>query len=193
MNAIPHLCAAALLMISMPIAAAQGASQKSPPPEPATAKQPKGEPAHTGQKTTPARKEIDQAVDAIRTYSAERRAEALANAKRAADDLDRQLARLQQQTDQAWARMSQASRTRSQATMADLRKRRNALAEWVGGLRHSSVAAWGEVRAGFVKSYHELADAIRHARDELDKGNESSKDKDNDKDKAGKKQGGGKP
>lgn len=97
--------------------------------------------------------------------------------------------RLQQQTDQNWARMSQASRTRSQATMADLRKRRNALAEWVGGLRHSSATAWGDVRSGFVKSYHELADAIRKARDESDKDDED----DEDKDQAGKTESDGKP
>jgi hypothetical protein len=188
MNAIPQIFAAALLMAIMPIAAAQGASQKPAPTAPATAAPPRDEPAKD-KKGTPLRKELDQAVDAIRTFSAERRAEALANARRAADELDRQMERLQQQTDQGWTRMSQASRTRSQATMADLRKRRNALAEWVGGMRHGSAAAWAEVRVGFVKSYHELADAIRRARDELDK----SRDKDKDKDKAGKTDGGGTP
>lgn len=189
MNAIPRLSAAAVLTIIMPLAAAQGASQKPPPAAPSTAEQSKSQPAKPPQKSTstPVRKEIDQAVDAIRTYSAERRTEALANARRASDDLDRQMERLQQQTDQAWNRMSQASRTRSQATMADLRKRRNALAEWVGGMRHSSATAWGEVRAGFVKSYHELANAVRKAREELEKSREK------DKEKAGKTDGGGKP
>ena len=53
--------------------------------------------------------------------------------------------------------------------MADLRQRRNALAEWYGGMRHSSTAAWGEVRTGFVSSYHELAAALRKARAEFAK------------------------
>jgi hypothetical protein len=52
--------------------------------------------------------------------------------------------------------------------MADLRKRRNQLAEWYGGMRHSSVDAWGEVKSGFVTSYHDLADAMRNAREQFD-------------------------
>lgn len=54
-------------------------------------------------------------------------------------------------------------------------------------MRHSSTAAWGEVRNGFVKTCHELADAIRKARDEFDK---DSKD---GKDHAGKTESDGKP
>lgn len=163
MNAIERRLAAALLITFMPLAAAQTAAQKPPPDPPAAgqAKDPEGS-GDVG-------KEVGHTVDAIRAYSAERRAEALADSKRAAEELDRQMQRLQEQTDQRWERMSQAARTRSQATMADLRERRNALAEWSGGMRHSSTAAWAEVRGGFVKSYRELADAVRAARAEFDK------------------------
>ncbi len=168
MNGIPHLCAVALLMTVMPMAAAQSSAQEPPPADPPKAEQPQNEPAKSNPRDSQLRKEVDQKVDAIRTYSAERRDEAVANGRRAAEDLDRQMERLQGQMDQGWDRMSQAARTRSQATMADLRKRRNALAEWYGGMRHSSTAAWSEVRGGFVKSYHELADAMRKAKAEFE-------------------------
>lgn len=187
MSAIPHFCAAVLLMGVMPVAAAQNASQKPSPAKTSVAAQPQEKTTKNNQESTTLKKEVDQSVDAIRSYSAEHRDEALANARRIADGLDRQMERLQQQTDQGWARMSQAARTRSQATMADLRKRRNALAEWMGGMRHSSTAAWGEVRSGFVKTYHELADAIREARDEF------NKDAKDNKDQAGKTESDGKP
>lgn len=161
MNTLSRASATILLMSVAQLAVAQ--TEPTPPPdapraEPSVEQQPEG-PQGSGD----VGKEIGHAVDAIHSFSVERRAEAIANARRAADDLDRQMERLQQQTDQGWSRMSQAARDRSQATMADLRKRRNALAEWVGGLRHGSVAAWGEVRDGFIGSYHELADAIRDA------------------------------
>lgn len=163
MSAIERHLAAALLIIFVPLAAAQTEAQK-PPPDPPPARQ-----AKDAEGSGDVSKEVAHTLDAIRAYSAERRAEALADAKRAAADLDRQMQRLQEQTDQRWERMNQAARTRSQATMADLRKRRNALAEWSGGMRHSSTAAWAEVRGGFVKSYRELADAIRAAKAEFDK------------------------
>lgn len=172
MNAIPRVFATVLLVTVLPTADAQSAAQQPPPDQPA-AEQPKDVPTKDPQGSVDISKEVEHTVDAIRAYSVERRAEAMAAAKRATDDIDGQTQRLQEQMDQRWAVMSDAARTRSQATMADLRQRRSALAEWYGGLRHSSTAAWSEVRGGFVRSYHELADAMRKARAELD-GNEKA-------------------
>lgn len=158
-------CAAWLLVTAMPLMAAQDAAKKAPPGAAPAARQSEDKPAEgRDAKAARLKRELDQKVEAIRTYSAEGRNEALANAKRAADDLDRQIQALQQQMDQRSNRMGEAARDRARATMADLGKRRNALAEWMGGLRHGSTAAWGEVRSGFVRSYHELADALRKAR-----------------------------
>jgi len=167
MNSSPHSCVVALLMaVAMPVAAAHDASQDAPAAAPPKSADSSAKPSPQGEQV---RREVDEAVDAIRGYSAELREQAVATAKRAAEDLDSQMARLQEQTDLRWDRMNQAARMRSQETMADLRQRRNALAEWYGGMRHGSSAAWGEVRTGFVTSYHELADALRKARAELGK------------------------
>lgn len=178
MNAISRLLAAGLLMTLTPLAVAQSTGQKPPPAQPEAAQ------AQDAKGSDDISKEVRHTVDAIRAYTAERRAEAVADAKRAAEDIDRQMQRLQEQTDQRWNRMSQKAKTRSQATMADLRKRRNALAEWTGGMRHSSTAAWGEVRGGFVKSYQELADAMRKARAEFDKDNKRQADEPESDDKS---------
>ena len=171
MRRFPTACVAAIVLAVAPLA---GAQSPSPPPAAAPAADQDQEqakpPADAPQPpATAVRREAEQAVDAIRGYSAELREQAMANARRAADELDRDMARLQEQTDRRWNRMGATARSRSQATMADLRQRRNALAEWYGGLRHGSTAAWGEVRAGFVTSYHELADALRAARAEFGK------------------------
>ena len=150
----------AALVATVQLASAQDAPQPVPP-----------------ETTTPAPEQAQQEatdeagerrrVEGLREVSAERRDEAVATARRAADDLDRQMERLQRQMDEGWDRMSEVTRARSRASMADLRQRRNALAEWLGGMRHSSGAAWGEVRSGFVKSYQELAEAMRKARAEF--------------------------
>lgn len=48
--------------------------------------------------------------------------------------------------------MNDAARARSHQEMAGLQRRRNELAEWIGGMRHGPTDAWNEVKAGFVRS-----------------------------------------
>ncbi|MBJ7575778.1 hypothetical protein [Luteimonas sp. MC1828] len=153
-------------MLVTPIAVAQRAADQAAP-KPATPEQAEKERAGSAAEEGRMRSEIDRSVDAIRTFSAERRAEALANARRGAEELDRQIQRLDAQLARDRERMGQSARTRAEATMADLRQRRNTLAEWYGGLRHAAAASWSEVRSGFVKSYHDLAATLGKARDEL--------------------------
>ena len=153
----------ALLVALAPLAQAQEAP-KRPPSEPATA-EPAAPAPTAGEK---AKKELDEAVDALRDYSVQRRDEAVARARQATEALDQRIEVLQSRSQEGWARMSQATRTRSQKTMADLRTRRNQLAEWYGGMRHGSADAWDEVKNGFVTSYHDLADAMRKARRQFD-------------------------
>jgi hypothetical protein len=151
MNALSRMCAVGLLAAWTPVAAAQAV------------------PAEPGKKAEPTqreevRKEVDEAVDAIRDYSLERRDEAVARARRAADQFDRDIEEIQAQADARWERMSGAARARSRAAIADLHQRRMQLAEWTGGMRHGSAAAWNEVKTGFVKSYHDLAEALEKTR-----------------------------
>ena len=161
----------AALVAAIPLAAAQDAAPRTMP-ETAHA-QAQAQQDQDQQQEEPAQQDsTDEAgeqrrVEALREVSAQRRDEAVATARRAAEDLDRQMETLQRQMDEGWDRMSEVARARSRASMADLRQRRNALAEWLGGMRHSSGAAWSEVRSGFVKSYQELAEAMRRARAEF--------------------------
>lgn len=115
------------------------------------------------------RKEVGEAVDALRDYSYERRQEAIAFARRSTAELDRSIEQLQVRSDSGWSRMTSAARSRSRSSMDDLRKRRAELAEWTGGLRHGSAAAWEEVKGGFVRSYRELAQSVRKARAQMDR------------------------
>lgn len=114
-------------------------------------------------------KEVDEAVEAIRAYSVERRDEAVERAQRSMEDIDRRIGALQADMDRRWNRMSESARRQSQAAMADLRQRRRDLSEWSDGMRHSSGKAWGDVKAGFVNGYRELAEALRKARTEFER------------------------
>lgn len=159
MKTFPNRCMALMLFAMVPVACALGApGQKKPTPAPASA----SSQAAPAEATT-------GIADRMRNFSIERRDEALASARRATDELDRQLDRLQAQTTEGWSRMNADTRVRSQRAMADLRARRNTLAEWVGGLQHGSAGAWTEVRSGFAKSYDDLAAALRKARAEFGK------------------------
>ena len=158
MNTLSRMCATALLLAWVPVAASQNPSTQKPPAKSTPSDQAQGEQAQ---------KKNDNAVDAIHNFSVERRAEAIASAKRATEELDRQMDRLQAQVDAGWARMGQVTRERSEQSMVGLRQRRTAVAEWYGGMQHSSAGAWTEVRGGFVKSFRDLSEALRKARMEF--------------------------
>lgn len=76
---------------------------------------------------------------------------------------------MQAQLGQRRDRMNDAARARSHQEMADLRRRRNELAEWIGGMCHGPADAWNEVKAGFVRSCHDLEQAVRKAQAQFER------------------------
>ena len=51
------------------------------------------------------------------------------------------------------------------AALRELRRQRNRVAEWYGGMEHGSAGAWNNVKRGFVTAYGALDRAfIRAAR-----------------------------
>lgn len=115
MYTLTRVCAVVLFSVWMPVALAQATSVK-----PAEGEQEKREQV---------KQESAEAMAAIRSYSIERRDEAVARARQSAEEIDRSIERLQMQMDQRWESMSKAARTSSQQTMANLRQRRNNLAD----------------------------------------------------------------
>ncbi len=99
---------------------------------------------------------VAQAVDAIERYSLVQRDEAVKNAKTALDDLDARIARMESEAGAKWDQMDQTARRNMEASLTALRKQRNQVAEWYGGMQHSSDKAWEDVKKGFLNSYHEL-------------------------------------
>ena len=109
---------------------------------------------------------------AMKEYSAEQRDEAIAAAQKRLRQLDARIETMQQNLDENWQEMSQGARQKSRATMDRLRQQRREVAEWYGGIQHSSAEAWEKVKKGFAASYDRLENAVFEARKEFTEGGE---------------------
>ncbi len=109
------------------------------------------------------KQEVKEAVEAIQSYSGDQRNEALKEVREALDDLDTRIDNLETRLNKKWEQMDQSAREKARSTLKSLRKKRNELAEWYGGMQHSSAKAWEHVKRGFLKSYEALSKAYEKA------------------------------
>ena len=108
-------------------------------------------------------KKVDDAGKAIGSYTVAQRDQALKSARTALADLDARMRRMERKIDAGWDKMDAAARKKARATLSALHKERDEVAEWYGGLKHSSAEAWDEVKGGFVKSYEGLKQSFAKA------------------------------
>ena len=108
-------------------------------------------------------KKVEDAGEAIGSYTIAQRDQAIKSAQRALADVDERLRRAEREADAQWDKMDAAARRNARATLNALHKERDELAEWYGGLKHGSAEAWGEVKGGFVKSYEGLKQSLARA------------------------------
>ncbi len=113
------------------------------------------------------KEEVAESAEAIREYSAEQRDEAVQAAKETLARLDARIEAMQAKLDENWDEMDQAARQRSSDALKALKRQRTEVAEWYGGMKHSSAEAWEDVKKGFVDSYRSLGDAFGKAWDEF--------------------------
>lgn len=113
------------------------------------------------------RQQIDEALQSIGSYSAEQRDAALEKAKETLEKTDARIDEFEQQIDRNWDTMNQEARSQAKETLKTLKKQRTVIAEWYGGLKHSSANAWEEIKKGFSKSYTDLEDSIAKAREKF--------------------------
>jgi len=109
-------------------------------------------------------KKADDTASIIGKYTIQQRDEALKAAKSALDELDARLRALDRKLDREWDQMDQSARKNARAAQSALRRQRDEVAEWYGGLKHSSAESWDEVKAGFSTSYDKLKASVSKAR-----------------------------
>jgi hypothetical protein len=110
--------------------------------------------------------EVSEALQAIGSYTAEQRDAALAKAGETLKKTDARIDQLQHRIDRNWETMNDTAREKARAALKTLQQQRTGLAEWYGGLKHSSANAWEELKRGFTKSYRELENSLEKARQE---------------------------
>lgn len=124
--------------------------------------------AHTEAGTTDTqelRREWQEAIDALGSYSANQRDKAVERAESLMERMDARIARLERQMDEEWSSMSENARKERQEALQSLRRQRQQVAEWYGGMKHGSSDAWSEVRKGFSDAYGTLIDSFGRAAD----------------------------
>ena len=116
--------------------------------------------------TTPkeVEKKVAEAAEAIKNLSVDERDEAVQKAKEILDDLDTRIDQLGSQLNDQWDRLDRTARKKMTDSLTALRKQRNDVAEWYGGLKHSSGNAWEDVKKGFLNSYQRLRNSFEKAR-----------------------------
>lgn len=121
--------------------------------------------ADSTDKTSPAevRREVSQAIEAIKGYSIDQRDQALRQARSMVDRLDARIDRLEKRLRHSRDEMSEATRNKTAETLRQLRKKRNRLAEWYDRLRHGSSNAWDKIKQGFSDAYSEVQAAWEEA------------------------------
>ena len=103
-------------------------------------------------------------------YGVAPRDEALARGKKLLDKMDRRLDALEAQTQRNWSKLSRAARDQRREALRELRRQRNRVAEWYGGMEHGSTGAWDQVKRGFVTAYGALDSAFVRAAKEFERG-----------------------
>ena len=119
-------------------------------------------PAHAAEtendRTTAAevREEMSDAAEAIGSYAADKRDEAVTQAEAALDVLDARIQALEARIDAKWEKMDQAAREQARRTLQTLRQQRVEAAEWYGGLQASTAEAWELMKAVVTGAYRSV-------------------------------------
>lgn len=113
------------------------------------------------------KKEMKELAGVITTYSAEQRDKAVQQVKISLEKLDAHIDNLEDRYHKKSTQMNKDIRQTTVAALKALRKKRNAVAEWYGGMKHSSTNAWQSVKAGFLESYDILRNSFEKAQSEF--------------------------
>jgi len=109
------------------------------------------------------KQEVADAAEAIKEYTVDQRDQALKKVKSILNDLDKRIDKLENKIDNKKEQMTSATRQKIKGTLKNLREQRNEVAEWYGGLKHSSADAWEEMKKGFSNAFSSFVDAWNKA------------------------------
>ena len=113
------------------------------------------------------KKEDSRASESLQKYAYERREEALLAGHKYLAELDAMIEDLEKRLKTKKDQVSQATKEEWAASLKAIRRRRNNLAEWFGGMKYSSAAAWEEIKKGFSEASAATEESLHRAWDEF--------------------------
>lgn len=116
------------------------------------------------------RQETQELIQALKSYTADQRDEAIQKSKTALENLDRRIDALETRIDNNWDKMDKAAREKARNSLKAVRKQRTKVAEWCGSLKSSSEDAWAHMKKGFSDAYNALYDAWEKSEEEFSSG-----------------------
>ncbi|MCE2594392.1 hypothetical protein K6Y31_06155 [Motilimonas cestriensis] len=114
------------------------------------------------------KKETQDLLQTIDSYTADKKDEAVQEAKNGLDRLDKRIDALEARVDKNWDKMSNVAREEARENLRALRKQRNQVAEWYGSMKTSSDDAWDHMKQGFSDAYETLEGAWEKSEKEFD-------------------------
>ncbi|MBR9882588.1 MAG: hypothetical protein GYB21_02585 [Oceanospirillales bacterium] len=105
------------------------------------------------------KRDTQELIKSIGSFTADKKDQAVEEAKDSLNKLDQRIDALQAKIDQNFDDMSDAARQEAREDMKTLRKLRNKTAEWYGSMKTSSADAWDQMKKGFSNAYKDLAEA----------------------------------
>jgi len=102
------------------------------------------------------RQKVKENIDAIKSYSSEKREVAMQRAKAALDDFDIRVDEMGKQIEEKQAKWSEAIKTKKQRMLDELGDEREEVGKHYEGLKHSSKEAWEDTKNTFIKTYRQL-------------------------------------
>lgn len=110
-------------------------------------------------------KQWNETLETLKSSTAEQRDKALKAGRKTLDAMDERIEKMEAWTKKNWESLSEGAREKRSAMLSSMRKQRNEVAEWYGGMKHSSSEAWDNAKQGFIKSYDKLQKAYGSAVD----------------------------
>lgn len=114
------------------------------------------------------KQEAQDLMEALKSYSADQRDEAVQQTKKTLDKLDKRIDALETDIKDNWEQMNTAARRETRENLQALREQRNQVAEWYGSMKTSSAGAWEEIKKGFSDAYGALSEAWAESVKEFD-------------------------
>jgi len=115
------------------------------------------------------KKELAEAMDAIKAYSVERKDDAFKAMEQTLNQMDQQIDLLGEKIKKEWAQMEPEARKKAEKTMDQLRQQRDRLAESINKWKENNAPSWNKIKDEFMKSYEEFKKSLENADQENDR------------------------